>query len=92
MTPEEVKSVARETARETVTEMLGALGVDTSPEHLQKTQASFVWLRRAHENSESFRKVLGTAIVIAVIGGFGAMLWDTISIAAKSVVMGWTGK
>lgn len=88
MTPEEVKSIVRETVAET----LGAWGIDTTPDHLQKTQADFLWLRKTRESSESFRKATYITILIAMVGFFGAVLWDAVSMLAKNIVMGWTGK
>lgn len=91
MTPEEVKLIAREAANEAVVATFATLGIDASSEHLQKTQETFLWLRKTHENSVSFRKVTTITTLIALVGFFGAILWDAVSMFGKHIVLSWTG-
>lgn len=92
MTPEEIKFIAREAAKEAVVATFATLGIDASPEHLQKTQETFLWLRKTHENSVSFRKVTTITALIALVGFFGAVLWDAVAMLGKSIVTSWVEK
>ncbi len=84
MSEEEIRRIVEQAVRETLHEMLPALGIDiSSPETRIQVQVDMAWLRRQRRASEQVEKLVKRTAIALVVSGLLAALWTGIRAAIR---------
>ncbi|MGA8079964.1 MAG: hypothetical protein WB868_21520 [Xanthobacteraceae bacterium] len=80
---------ARAVARETVTEMFLALGVDMKADgEAVRVQQDFAFMRSLRLGMRHVRYAAYTALITVAMSGAGALIWSAFTAAAKAKAHG----